>query len=377
MASSSDSDCQNSLVQQRKKRKRLSRKKRLKLQADRTPMQTVTAKISKLTKQPFSPKPTKKDTKTKENSKRENKKDKNKFDFSNLKTKTKSKSKNTSENGKSPKKGFQKVKAILAKKPDTMDQHSKQIEKLQQKLNAAKFRYLNEKLYTESGDKSFSYFQSDPQAFKIYHEGFQDQVKKWPMNPLDKIIAYVRQNPRTAKIVDFGCGEALLAQSVPHEVASFDLVALNKHVTACNMSRVPLKIASMDIAVFCLSLMGTNMVDYLIEAGRVLKNKGTLLIAEVVSRFEDSLSFIQKVEKLGFCHLSTSNFKMFVIMKFIRDSSKSKIKKSNITLSLKPCVYKKRWSVMFIFFLLIAHQRITDAFCLRSLLMLNYKIQHE
>ena len=39
-------------------------------------------------------------------------------------------------------------------------------------------------------------------------------------------------------MADFGCGDAQLAQSVPHKVHSFDLVALNDHVTSCDMSQV-------------------------------------------------------------------------------------------------------------------------------------------
>jgi len=35
--------------------------------------------------------------------------------------------------------------------------------------------------------------------------------------------------------------------------------------------QVPLEKSSVDIAVFCLSLMGTNIVQYLAEASRVLK----------------------------------------------------------------------------------------------------------
>ena len=35
--------------------------------------------------------------------------------------------------------------------------------------------------------------------------------------------------------------------------------------------QVPLKPASVDVVVFCLSLMGTNLVDFLREAHRVLK----------------------------------------------------------------------------------------------------------
>ena len=52
---------------------------------------------------------------------------------------------------------------------------------------------------------------------------------------------------------------------------SFDLVAVNPLVTACDMAKVPLGDGAADVAVFCLSLMGTNLKDYLKEANRVLK----------------------------------------------------------------------------------------------------------
>lgn len=72
-------------------------------------------------------------------------------------------------------------------------------------------------------------------------------------------------------IADFGCGEAELAKSVKQKVHSFDLVAANDSVTACDMAHVPLTNASVDVAVFCLSLMGTNLQDYIVEANRILK----------------------------------------------------------------------------------------------------------
>lgn len=56
----------------------------------------------------------------------------------------------------------------------------------------------------------------------------------------------------------------------------------------------------MDVAVFCLSLMGTNIRDFLQEANRVLKPGGLLKVAEVSSRFEDVRTFLGAVIKLGF-----------------------------------------------------------------------------
>lgn len=42
-------------------------------------------------------------------------------------------------------------------------------------------------------------------------------------------------------IADMGCGEAKISQSVPNKVFSFDLVAVNDFVTACDMAKVSIK----------------------------------------------------------------------------------------------------------------------------------------
>ncbi|KAJ1349929.1 hypothetical protein KIN20_005608 [Parelaphostrongylus tenuis] len=69
------------------------------------------------------------------------------------------------------------------------------------------------------------------------------------------------------------------------QVHSYDLVAMNPLVVACDMAHLPLEASFADIVVFCLSLMGSNLLDYIKEARRVLKTGGILKIAEVASRF--------------------------------------------------------------------------------------------
>jgi hypothetical protein len=59
---------------------------------------------------------------------------------------------------------------------------------MNEKLNSAHFRHLNEELYSTSGKEAFEMFQNDPEAFGIYHEGFRQQVSRWPLNPLDVVI---------------------------------------------------------------------------------------------------------------------------------------------------------------------------------------------
>lgn len=80
-------------------------------------------------------------------------------------------------------------------------------------------------------------------------------------------------------IVDFGCGQAKIAQTLDKDrfkIFSFDLVAVNNYVTACDMAHTNLFNNSVDIVVFCLSLMSSNISDCVKEANRVLKEEYVL-----------------------------------------------------------------------------------------------------
>ncbi|KAH9633929.1 hypothetical protein HF086_009742 [Spodoptera exigua] len=199
---------------------------------------------------------------------------------------------------------------------NTSNTGNKLRDRMLERLKAAQFRYLNEKLYTSSGSEAQQLFQNDPTAF---------------------------ETPKTHTIADLGCGEAALSRRVPHKVRSFDLVATAPGVEACDMARTPLLSASMDVTVYCLALMGTDLTQYLLEANRVLKMGGHLLIAEVESRFDKVEDFAKEVERLGFKlkQLDKSN-KVFYFMEFtkIRDPPVKKAKLPALT--LKPCLYKRR-----------------------------------
>ncbi|KAJ8984887.1 hypothetical protein NQ317_002727 [Molorchus minor] len=195
--------------------------------------------------------------------------------------------------------------------PDREDNSLPFRQRLMEQLKAARFRFLNEQIYTTTSKEAHNIFKRDPEAFMAYHEGYRQQVKKWPLNPLDVIIKSIRKLvgkkhgkllfgnlPKNCIIADFGCGDAKLAKSVEQRVYSFDLIAVDETVVACDMAKVPLKDESVHVAVFCLSLMGTNLHDYLLEANRVLKVGGLLKIAEVESRFEDVEKFIEGVQKI-------------------------------------------------------------------------------
>ncbi|NXL39578.1 RRP8 protein, partial [Glaucidium brasilianum] len=176
--------------------------------------------------------------------------------------------------------------------------------RMEQRLLGARFRYINEQLYSCTSREAARLFQSDPDAFEIYHRGFAQQVGRWPENPVNRIVRYLRRRPASLVVADFGCGDCTLASSVRNKVHCFDLVPLSPLVTVCDMAKVPLAGESVDVAVFCLSLMGTNLQEILEEANRVLKPGGTLLVAEVASRFEDTRAFVSAMAQLGFKSVS-------------------------------------------------------------------------
>jgi hypothetical protein len=101
-------------------------------------------------------------------------------------------------------------------------------------------------------------------------------------------------------IGDFGCGEALLAANVENKVFSFDHVAINENVTACDMCHTSVDDACLDAVASPYPFMGSNFIDYLKEAHRCLKLDGHLWIAEPTSRIQSNELFRDLLFRLGF-----------------------------------------------------------------------------
>ena len=117
---------------------------------------------------------------------------------------------------------------------------------------------------------------------------------------INRIIEAIEKMPPWLPIGDFGCGEAFLADKFENRVQSFDAVAHDSRVTACNIKNVPVKDGGLGIAVFCQSLMGTknSWPEYIQEAARCLPKNGILLIAESTQALGESrLGNLRKVIK--------------------------------------------------------------------------------
>jgi ribosomal RNA-processing protein 8 len=211
------------------------------------------------------------------------------------------------------------------------------------KLASARFRHLNESLYTKPSKESLEIFKETPSMFEDYHRGFAQQVEVWPSNPVDGYVSdivkrgkvstrdpwkdkkralkkkggnkselaevevetavfdgRIKPLPRNIKghctIADLGCGTASLSYSLQQHlkplqltVHSFDLARptgpSGPLVTVADICALPLPDNAVDVAIFCLALMGTNWLEFIDEAFRILRWKGELWISEIKSRF--------------------------------------------------------------------------------------------
>jgi len=309
-------------------------------------------------------------------------------------------------------------------------------QKMRAKLTSARFRHINETLYTTPSAASFTLFKEQPEMYHEYHSGFRRQVEVWPENPVDVFISLLSSRskisfsrghskkqssassdvlplPRDVStgvctIADLGCGDAKIAATFNHgkqhkkakvNVLSYDLQASTPDVTPADISNLPLEPESVDVAIFCLALMGTNFLTFVDEAFRILRPRGELWVAEIKSRFNQPTKgdvkgdkdeaiveeldeagdrmrrkevynvFVKALEKRGFAlrgQVDDAN-KMFVRMEFVKQggtrveeagtetgTEKMKMQKKKKlkfldggdelteTKILKPCVYKLR-----------------------------------
>lgn len=136
-------------------------------------------------------------------------------------------------------------------------------------------------------------------------------------------IEWLAGKPASWEVADLGCGDARVAAAAAQRVRSFDLVAAAPGVVPCNMAHLPLAPASVDAAIFCLSLMGTDYGSFVKEAARVVRPAGWIWVAEVQSRFVDAQgksvldAFVAAVGALGFAlrRKETGN-SHFVLLEF-------------------------------------------------------------
>ena len=127
-------------------------------------------------------------------------------------------------------------------------------------------------------------FSTNPDSFFRYHALRKQRMGQWDEIPYEYIATKIKNKSHI--IADFGCGENKFKDCLPNKVYSFDHVAFDDTVIACDMKNVPLEDESIDVAMFSLSLWGSNYEDYIKESYRVLNYGGIIYIAEPSKSYE-------------------------------------------------------------------------------------------
>jgi len=187
------------------------------------------------------------------------------------------------------------------------------------------FSKMNNRWYAAGSEGTHARLAQNPEEWAHYHTMYRQLRESWPVVPFKEEIRWLSEPGREGLVVgDFGCGEALLAKAVSdrHKVHSFDHVAIDDQVVACDIAHVPLEDGALDVAIFCLSLMGSNFTDYIREAHRCLHLDGWLHIWEPKSYFDDVLKFASKLGRLGFDVMTPETEGAFVRIYAVRNAKK-------------------------------------------------------
>ncbi len=187
------------------------------------------------------------------------------------------------------------------------------------------FAKMNNRWYASSSEATHARLSSNPEEWAHYHTMYRELRESWPVVPYKEEIRWLSEPEREGLVVgDFGCGEALIAKAASerHQVHSFDHVAVDDQAIACDIMHVPLEDGALDVAIFCLSLMGSHVTDYIREARRCLRLDGQLHIWEPKNYFDDVLKFASALGRLGFDVMTPETEGAFVRIYAVRNAKK-------------------------------------------------------
>ena len=160
----------------------------------------------------------------------------------------------------------------------------------------------HQKASTSTSTRMHEWFGEDKSRWEDYHKVREENIKDWVENPITVIAERLNENPGQT-IADLGCGMNRLKDLVKNYKAwySFDHCAVDPSVVEADCSDLHeyLGDESVDSAVFCMSLWGTNYLDSIKEAHRYLKIGGTLYVVEPKEKVDQSV-LLGEVVQLGF-----------------------------------------------------------------------------
>ena len=186
------------------------------------------------------------------------------------------------------------------------------------KASLGDFSEMNKSWSTTRSDNTFNRLKNNNKEWFYYHDLYAKRRKTWDEIPYIEIANKIKERPEWV-VADMGCGENLLSKEITNKVHSFDYVAIDENVTPCDISKVPLEDQKVDVVIYCLSLMGSNYIDYIKEGFRVLKQYGYIFICEPRKKLEKRLDvFKNELELTGFKVVEVNKTSQFIYLQAIR-----------------------------------------------------------
>jgi len=180
------------------------------------------------------------------------------------------------------------------------------------------FSKLNQKINVENSNTTHLRLTKNPEEWHEYHRLYRQERQKWNLIPYEYWIKKINELESRLLIGDFGCGEAKIAEAISGRVQSFDHVAIDANVIACDMQDISeyVKEGGLDVIVFSLSLMGKDWEDYIKEASRCLAKKtGLLYISETTRSLSTRLNSLHEIiVKNGFQIINEKQMDLFTFI---------------------------------------------------------------
>lgn len=188
------------------------------------------------------------------------------------------------------------------------------------KTNESIIKNIHRKANTSTSEHMHNWFINNPNEWKEYHKQREISKSKWDEDPVDVIAKEINERNDNNIIADMGCGLAKLSTLIkePNKVISIDHYSENPNVIQCDMKRTPINDNETDITVFCLSLWGTNYLDYIKEAYRITAKRGFMYIVEPNDEFDfDKLN--EDIKQIGFNKINEIIRGKFTYLTFIKN----------------------------------------------------------
>jgi superfamily II DNA or RNA helicase len=183
------------------------------------------------------------------------------------------------------------VKSMKAKEPKVKESSEQKRVRFHSELSD-----LHKKYKTLNSENLGTLFNENKDLWHTYHVISEENEKSFPEEgiPRNRIIQELNKinTKRTRTVVDMGCGKAQISQHFKKDTRfkfiNYDHISSNETVISCDISKIPLEDASVEICILSLAMWGSNCKSYLSEACRLLESGGKLYIIEPTKRWTDT-----------------------------------------------------------------------------------------